>query len=477
MFLVLARAERARAGALLVAATLAALVARSGAQLASDSGLFPADLTPVADAAPGPAADQAGAGAGPPAVVDFLPTTASDILPTTAAARRPVLGWNSWNAFRCNYSEKDILGIADVLVAKGYAAAGYTLLAIDDCWMAENRTRTGQLAPHPLRFPRGIKPVADYLHARGLKLGLYSSAGTKTCEGHPASLGHELADARMFALWGVDFLKYDNCYNEGRPAEPRYKAMADAIKASGRNMVLAMCAWGNYSEWTWAYKYAQMWRISPDIGRQWNRPCGPYQIPVTNIIDRMAPLARYAGPGRGFNDADMLQAGNPGLSLEEARSHFAMWAAFKSPLIIGTDIRNVSAAVERLMLNPELIAINQDPLGRQVKRIRTWGTGERKQELWAGPLAAAASGKKAAVAVFLNRASTGVSAAGIWPFALAGEPLGGMDDPSVRKARWYLRDALNRRDLHGGLARGGWQRVELGRVPAHGAAVVRMTQA
>lgn len=306
------------------------------------------------------------------------------------AAGTPPMGWNSWNAFGCDISESKILANLDLMIARGYREAGYIYMNIDDCWMADNRdANTGELVPHPTRFPRGIKFIADYVHARGMKLGIYSSAGTGTCEKRPASLYHEDVDARTFARWGIDLLKYDNCNNDNLEPRGRFTTMSQALRrataGTNRSIVYAMCAWGDYKEWTWAWSIADYWRTTPDICQSWSGDCG-WKWPVTRIIDLVATLQAYQGPRKGWNDADMLQAGNAGLTRSESIAHFVMWAALKSPLIVGTDLRVVDPVLESVILNKEIIAVNQDPKGKAVTKVwqsRNDGLG---YEIYAGPL-------------------------------------------------------------------------------------------
>ncbi|KAI9034578.1 glycoside hydrolase superfamily [Hyaloraphidium curvatum] len=382
---------------------------------------------------------------------------------------RPPMGFNTWNAFGCDIDERKVLANADLMVARGYVAAGYNYFNIDDCWMADARNpATGELVPHPTRFPRGIAFIADYVHARGMKLGIYSSAGWGTCEKRPGSLDHEDIDARTFARWKVDLLKYDNCNNDDRPPRPRFTAMANALKKyapKDRPIVYAMCAWGDYREWTWAWQIADYWRVSHDICRSFSVDCGWFKS-VTGIIDIMAPLSAYQGPTRGWNDADMLQVGNPGLNAAENRAHFGMWAALKSPLIIGTDLRTISPANEAILLNGEVIAINQDARGKTVTRISAAGG----REVWAGPLAGA---KPSCVVALLNR--DGVARWMAVDFAAIAGSLGLTKAQVADGRRFSIRDVFAKKDLQ---ARWSGRTVFRGppKVDAHGLALLRITQ-
>ena len=290
-------------------------------------------------------------------------------------AATPPLGWNSWNGFGCDVGDALIRQTADAIVASGLRAAGYRYVTIDDCWMAANRDTQGRLVPNPKTFPYGMKALADYVHGKGLKLGIYSSAGTKTCAGYPASLGHETIDARTFASWGVDYLKYDNCYAAGRPATERYEAMASALRATGRPIVLSLCEWGENEPWTgWGGRVgASLWRDTGDIADTWASMVG--------ILDQQVGLDRYSGPN-AWNDPDMLEVGNGGMSQTEYRAQFSLWALLNAPLIAGNDIRTMSAATRAILTNRDVLAVDQDWAGRQGHRIRKDGD----TEVWAKPM-------------------------------------------------------------------------------------------
>jgi alpha-galactosidase len=275
-------------------------------------------------------------------------------------ARTPPMGWNDWNAFGCNVNDSLVRATADAFVSLGLRDAGYTYVNIDDCWMARSRDAQGNLVPDPVKFPNGIKAVADYVHARGLKLGIYESAGTATCAGFAGSLDHEQADARLFASWGVDYLKYDNCNNQGRPAQQRYTAMRDAIAAAGRPMVYSITEWGSTQPWLWAQPVGNLWRTTGDIGDSFGS--------MLNIFKANVPLAPYAAPG-AWNDPDMLEIGNGGMTDTEYRSHFSLWAMMAAPLLAGTDLRNPSAATLAILRNRDVIAVDQDPLGVQAREM------------------------------------------------------------------------------------------------------------
>ncbi len=238
-------------------------------------------------------------------------------------ARTPPMGWNDWNAFGCNVTEQLVEQTADYLVSSGLKGAGYQYVNIDDCWMTSARNSAGQLVPDPVKFPNGISGTAAYVHSRGLKLGIYESAGTATCAGYPGSLGHEQTDADSFAAWGVDYLKYDNCNHQNVPDQQRYTAMRDALANTGRPIVYSLCNWGLASVWTWGAGVGNSWRTTDDINVNFST--------VTSIYKANVKLAAYAKPG-AWNDPDMLEVGN-GMSFTEDRSHFSLWSEMAAPLI------------------------------------------------------------------------------------------------------------------------------------------------
>ncbi|MGZ0153029.1 NPCBM/NEW2 domain-containing protein [Kribbella sp. WER1] len=319
------------------------------------------------------------------------PAAASDPPPLGNLAPTPPMGWNSWNTFNCNINEQLIRDAADSLVASGMAAAGYQYVNIDDCWAEKDRDpATGRYVPSHDRFPSGIKALADYVHGKGLKLGIYTSAGTLTCaQTMPGSLGHEETDAQTFAEWGVDYLKYDNCNNQGVPAQQRYKAMGDALAKAGRPIVYSLCEWGSNQPWLWGASVGgHLWRTTDDINASWPS--------VMSILDQQVGLEQYSGPN-AWNDPDMLEVGNGGLTQGESRAHMSLWALLNAPLIAGNDIRSMNAWTRSALTNPDVIAVDQDWGGRQGSRIRDDGD----TEVWAKPMS---DGSKAVV--LLNRGTT-----------------------------------------------------------------------
>lgn len=333
-------------------------------------------------------------------------------LPDDGLARTPPMGFNTWNHFGPAYDERILMEIADALVTSGMRDAGYVYVGIDDAWQKHAGSRADHpedLEPDPVKFPHGMKHLADYLHARGLKLGLYSGGDTITCAGFTGSLGHEAQDARTFASWGVDFLKYDSCCtgNLGGGVRPDaagmqaiQRDMAVALRASGRDVVMSMvnCGWEDVHTWARA-SGGHMWRINQDIADAFEGPWPEdYYMPIKAIIDRNADpardLARFGAPG-GWNDMDMLVVGlrgksanaknmpGAGCSDDEYRTHFSMWSMFASPLLAGNDVRAMDDATRAILTNTEVIAIDQDPLGAQARRVRTDGP----LEYYAKPLA------------------------------------------------------------------------------------------
>jgi len=281
-------------------------------------------------------------------------------------ARTPPMGWNQWNAFGCNVTDALVRATADKFVAAGLRDAGYTYVNIDDCWMAGNRDAAGNLMPDPVKFPNGIRAVADYVHSKGLKLGIYSSAGTQTCAGFPASLNREQQDANLWASWGIDYLKYDNCNNQGVDAQTRYQRMHDAIAATGRPMVYSITEWSSSTPkvWTWGAPIGHLWRTTGDINDSFGSMLGIYKANVG--------LASFAGPGH-WNDPDMLEIGNGHMTDTEYRSHFTLWSMMAAPLIMGTDLRTASTATLTILGNRDVIAVDQDTRGVQAREVRSSG--------------------------------------------------------------------------------------------------------
>jgi alpha-galactosidase len=297
-------------------------------------------------------------------------------------ALTPPMGWNSWNKFACNIDEQLIRTIADAMVETGLRDAGYVYLNLDDCWHGE-RDSLGFIQPDPVKFPSGMKALADYVHSKGLKIGLYSDAGRKTCGGRPGSFGHEYQDALQYARWGIDYLKYDWCESQDINPKGAYNLMRDALRAAGRPVLFSMCEWGHSKPWEWAAETGHSWRTTGDIFNCFDcvdQHPGWAAFGVLQILDMQEGLRKYAGPGH-WNDPDMLEVGN-GQTEGEDRAHFSMWCMLAAPLILGNDVRNMSEATRNIVLNKEVIAIDQDSLGVQGLRYRV----EDGLEFWFKPL-------------------------------------------------------------------------------------------
>ncbi len=283
-------------------------------------------------------------------------------------APAPQMGWNSWNKFGCNVSEQLIRETADAMVSNGMKDAGYQYVNIDDCWHGERDAR-GFIQANQERFPSGMKALADYVHARGLKLGLYSDAGWKTCGGRPGSRGHEYQDALTYAEWGVDYLKYDWCETQGLKAEGAYQTMSAALRAAGRPVLFSLCEWGDNKPWDWAHDVGHSWRTTGDITACFDcvNDHGSWKSwGVLQILDKQDGLRKYAGPDH-WNDMDMLEVGN-GMPVNEDRAHFSIWVMMASPLITGNDLRSMSKETAAILTNKAVIAVSQDRKGVQALR-------------------------------------------------------------------------------------------------------------
>lgn len=297
-------------------------------------------------------------------------------------APTPPMGWNSWNYFSCNVSEKLIKEVADAVVASGMREAGYIYINIDDCWQGQ-RDSLGFIHPDAERFPSGIKELAKYIHSKGLKLGIYSCAGYKTCAGYPGSRGHEYQDALTYADWGIDYLKYDWCNTENLNPVGAYTTMRDALFEAGRPIVFSICEWGNSKPWTWGGLVGNLWRTTGDIFNCFDcvEDHGTWKSwGVMQILDMQDGLRKYAGPEH-WNDPDMLEVGN-GLSNSENRAHFSIWCMIAAPLIAGNDVRNLTDEVKAILLNKDVISVDQDKLGIQGFKYST----KDSVEIWFKPL-------------------------------------------------------------------------------------------
>jgi len=316
-------------------------------------------------------------------------------------ALTPPMGWNTWNKFACNVSEELVRGMADAIVKSGMKDAGYQYVVIDDCWQV-SRDANANIVADPQRFPSGIKALADYVHSLGLKFGIYSDAGSKTCAGRPGGLGHEYQDAIQYAAWGVDYLKYDWCNTTTQDAKASYANMRAGLDASGRPIVLSICEWGTAKPWLWGKEVGgNLWRTTGDIQDRWagRREWSPGNCcsnGALDIVEQEANLYSYPGPGH-WNDPDMLEVGNGGMTTTEYQAHFSLWALLAAPLIAGNDLRSMTPEIHDILTNREVIAIDQDPLGREGRRV--WKDGDL--EVWGKQLK---NGDRAVI--LLNRGSS-----------------------------------------------------------------------
>ena len=289
----------------------------------------------------------------------------------------PPMGWNSWNTFGENINEKLIFETADAICEQGLAEKGYEYLVIDDCWALRERDEKGRMVPDPVKFPHGMKAVADYVHAKGLKFGMYSCAGVLTCAGYPGSYDHEFIDAQTFAEWGVDFLKYDYCYHSPAiPGKYLYRRMGLALESCGRDILFSACSWGSDETHEWIKTTgASMWRSTGDIFDTWNS--------IKDLTKQQEKLHPFNGVGC-LNDMDMLVVGmygngNVGLggcTDTQYKTHFSIWSFMGSPLMIGCDVRKLSDEAKKILTNEEIIALNQDPACRQPVKLTGFFTRE-----------------------------------------------------------------------------------------------------
>jgi alpha-galactosidase len=355
-------------------------------------------------------------------------------------ARTPPMGWNSWNKFANLVDDATVRGIADAMANNGMRDAGYLYVNIDDTWEGE-RDAKGNIQPNQ-KFP-DMKALADYVHSKGLKLGIYSSPGPNTCEGYEGSYGHEEQDARTYAAWGIDYLKYDWCgaftiYKDSE-MQAVYQKMGDALLASGRPIVYSLCQYGLADVWKWAPEVGgNLWRTGGDISDSWES--------ISRIGFSQERLAPYARPGH-WNDPDMLEIGNGHMTDTEYRTHMSLWSMLAAPLIAGNDVRNMSASIHDILTNREVIAIDQDTAGRQAKRV--WVSGQ--QEVWTREL----SDGDIAVAVF-NRAPGDARVTFRWA------------DAGITAAPSRIRDLWSHTDQK---ATGGNYSSE---VPGHGVELLRV---
>ncbi len=343
-------------------------------------------------------------------------------------AATPPMGWNTWNHFACAIDEQLIRDTADLMVSSGMRDAGYQYVNLDDCWQID-RAADGSIVVDAQAFPSGMKALADYVHGLGLKLGNYTCGGTLTCQQRPGSYDHELQDMQTYAAWGIDYTKVDWCFSDGLDPRAEYARFHDALAQIERPIVLSICNWGQDEPWIWGPATGQLWRTSGDISAIWPS--------MLVNLESTADRAAHAGPGH-WNDPDMLEVGRFGLTPDEQRTHMALWAITASPLIAGNDLSEMTDETRALLLNPEAIAIDQDPLGLQGVRVSQLG----KREVWARPLA----GPGLRAVALVNRDQVARTVEVTWPL------VGLADGPAT------VRDVWQHADL--GAFQGGWS-VEL----------------
>lgn len=356
----------------------------------------------------------------------------------TDQAPTPPMGWNSWNTFQTNINENMLRDVVDVYVSSGMRDAGYKYLVLDDGWMSMERDKDGQLIADPKKFPSGMKALADYVHSKGMKFGIYNCAGDKTCAGYPGTRGHEYEDARLYASWGVDYLKYDWCNTDSLNAREAYITMARALQATGRPILFSLCEWGNHQPWLWAEGIGEMYRSTGDITANFDedKHMGTWTaLSVMTIVDKQPAIRRYNGPNH-WNDPDMLEVGN-GMSYAEDKAHFSMWCMLAAPLMAGNDLRKMSAETRSVLTNTEAIAIDQDPLGISAYRYFTFDG----LEIWVKPL------KDNNLAVcFINRSDRAKNVNHVWTEHQITDMLSKLDI-DFNKRIYSLRDVWAKKNI------------------------------
>jgi alpha-galactosidase len=286
------------------------------------------------------------------------------LLLTGRLAPTPPMGFNTWNTFQTKIDEQMLRDMVDVFVSSGMRDAGYQYFVLDDGWMAMDRDQNGNIVADSVKFPHGMKAFADYVHAKGLKFGIYNCAGSKTCAGYPGTRGHEYEDARRYASWGVDFLKYDWCNTDSLNPPEAYKTMSSALRATGRPIVFSICEWGDHKPWLWAGGVGEVYRSTGDISANFivRKSVGDWTPQsVISILNLQEAIRKYNGPNH-WNDPDMLEVGN-GMSYDEDKAHFSLWCMLAAPLAAGNDLRKMSADTRGMLTNKEMIAVDQDSLG------------------------------------------------------------------------------------------------------------------
>jgi alpha-galactosidase len=374
-------------------------------------------------------------------------------------ALTPPMGWNSWNTFQDKIDDQLIRDTAETMIANGMRDAGYVYIVIDDCWEAKERDAAGNLVPDPLKFPHGLKALGDYLHSKGFKFGIHNCAGTRTCADFPGGRGHEYQDALKYASWGIDYLKYDWCNHGTADARETYKTMRDALHAAGRPIVFSLCEWGQNKPWEWAKDVGHLWRTTGDIMagydsmQRWEhgwKVILDLQYSLVQPADgQNNGIGQYAGPDH-WNDPDMLEVGNKGLTLAESRAHFSLWCIIAAPLIAGNDVRHMSKEARDILTDKEVVAIDQDALGKEGWRF----LAETGREIWVREL----SGGDWAICVL----NSGTTAADLTTdFSALG----------ILKGEYAVRDVWAKKDL--GTTRSA--PVHTDRVESHDVMLFRLT--
>lgn len=376
-------------------------------------------------------------------------------------AQTPPMGWNSWNTFQTKIDEPLLKGMVDTYVSSGMKDAGYTYFVLDDGWMTMERDKDGNLVADPQKFPHGMKAFADYVHSKGLKFGIYNCAGTQTCAGYPGTRGYEYQDARLYASWGVDYLKFDWCNTDGINAKEAYITMSKAIKAAGRPMVFSLCEWGQHLPWRWAKDVGQLWRSTGDIyaGFDKNLTKGGWTaLSVLSILDKQDSIRQYAGPGH-WNDPDMLEVGN-GMSYNEDKAHFSLWCMLAAPLMAGNDLRKMSEQTTSILTNKDVIAIDQDPLGVEAFRYYAFDG----VEIWIKPLA-----NNELAVCFLNRSDRPQNVSYDWKEHLINDAVS-KTNIDFNQTTYKLRDLWAKKDI------GTTGKIFKQNIPSHDVVVLRLSK-
>ena len=373
-------------------------------------------------------------------------------------ALTPPMGWNSWNGFHCEVDENLIKQTADAMIESGMKDAGYEYIVIDDCWHGE-RDSLGFIQADSKRFPSGIQALADYIHSKGLKFGIYSDAGWKTCGGREGSRGYEYQDAIKYAEWGVDYLKYDWCNTEGLNAEGAYLTMRNALYKAGRPIVFSLCEWGDNKPWDWAKDIGHLWRTTGDIAAcfdcivdhgTWN------SWGVMQILDKQEGLRKFAGPDH-WNDPDMMEVGN-GMSISEDRAHYSMWCMLAAPLIAGNDLRTMTKETLEILTNKDAIEINQDKLGIQGFKYSSTDS----LEIWFKPLSEGDWG-----VCFLNRSKRQQEINYDWSKIIITDTLSNRVLNTITN-EYSIRNVWKKEDV------GNTSKIFITQIPSHDVVMLRM---